>query len=171
MVMAMMGPTSSRAPRSAASTGGLPLADVAVDVLDTTMASSTTRPTDSTMASRREQVQEKPSTCIRKMAPTSDTGMATTGTTTSRHRAQEQEDDDDDDADGLEQRLAHLVDGVVDVLGGVEGDEPGQAGGQLGLDLVQLGADPGDHVQGVGVGSTHTPMKTARLPDMRTSCS
>ena len=88
----------------------------------TTMASSTTRPTESTIASSVSRFSVKPNTCIRKTAPISDTGMATTRHQHRAQRAEEQEDDDDDDEDRLDQRLAHLVDGVVDVLGGVEGD-------------------------------------------------
>ena len=50
----------------------------------TTMASSTTRPTESTMASRVSRFTVKPKTCMRKTAPMSETGMATTGTSTER---------------------------------------------------------------------------------------
>ena len=50
----------------------------------TTMASSTTNPTERTMASRVKRLIVKPNTCIRNTAPMSDTGMATTGTSTER---------------------------------------------------------------------------------------
>ena len=49
-----------------------------------TMASSTTRPTDSTMARSVSRLMVKPANNIRKTAPTSETGMATTGISTER---------------------------------------------------------------------------------------
>ena len=49
-----------------------------------TMASSTTSPTDSTMASRVSRLSVNPKTCIRKIAPISEIGMATSGTSTER---------------------------------------------------------------------------------------
>ena len=49
-----------------------------------TMASSTTSPTDSTMASSVSRFSEKPKTCIRNTAPISDTGIATSGISTDR---------------------------------------------------------------------------------------
>ena len=84
MVMAMMGPTSSRAPTSAASTGFIPSRTCRSTFSTTTMASSTTRPTESTMASRVSRLMVKPKSCMRKTAPMSETGMATTGTSTER---------------------------------------------------------------------------------------
>ena len=62
-----------------------------------TIASSTTRPTDSTIASSVSRLIVKPATSIRKTAPTSEIGIATTGMSTDAQRAEEQEDDDDDD--------------------------------------------------------------------------
>src|SRR5215470_6742268 len=50
-----------------------------------TIASSTTRPTESTMASSVKRLMVKPATSIRKTAPTSETGMATTGISTERN--------------------------------------------------------------------------------------
>ena len=50
----------------------------------TTMASSTTRPTDSTIASSVSRFSVKPNACIRKTAPISETGIATIGTSTVR---------------------------------------------------------------------------------------
>ena len=48
------------------------------------MASSTTRPTESTIASSVSRFSVNPNACIRNTAPISDTGMATTGTSTVR---------------------------------------------------------------------------------------
>ena len=50
-----------------------------------TMASSTTSPTESTMASRVSRLMVKPATSIRKTAPISEIGMATTGISTERN--------------------------------------------------------------------------------------
>ena len=50
----------------------------------TTIASSTTRPTDSTIASRVKRFIVNPSSCIRNTPPISDTGIAMTGTITVR---------------------------------------------------------------------------------------
>ncbi len=49
-----------------------------------TIASSTTRPTESTIASSVSRLIVKPASIIRKTAPTSDTGIATTGMITER---------------------------------------------------------------------------------------
>jgi hypothetical protein len=51
----------------------------------TTMASSTTSPTESTMASSVSRLTVNPKTCIRKTAPMSESGMATTGDQTERN--------------------------------------------------------------------------------------
>ena len=84
MVMATMGPTSSRAATSAAWNGFSPSRMWRSTFSTTTMASSTTRPTESTMASRVSRFTVKPKTCMRNTAPMSETGMATTGTSTER---------------------------------------------------------------------------------------
>ncbi len=49
-----------------------------------TMASSTTSPTESTMASSVSRLMVKPAASIRKAAPMSEIGIATTGITTER---------------------------------------------------------------------------------------
>ena len=49
------------------------------------MASSTTSPTDSTIASSVSRLMVKPNTCIRNTAPISDRGIATTGMSTDRN--------------------------------------------------------------------------------------
>jgi len=78
-VMAMIGATSSRAPYKAASKGDCPSLRCRCTFSTTTMASSTTRPTDRTMASRVSRLRVNPNTCIKNTAPISDSGMATTG--------------------------------------------------------------------------------------------
>jgi hypothetical protein len=84
IVIAMIGPTSSRAPLSAASSWLCPSARWRSTFSTTTIASSTTRPTESTIASRVNRFRVNPNTCIRNTAPISETGIATTGTSTER---------------------------------------------------------------------------------------
>ena len=84
IVIAMIGPTSSRAALIAASNGLSPSCRWRSTFSTMTIASSTTRPTDSTMASSVSRLIVKPATSIRNTAPTSETGMATTGMSTAR---------------------------------------------------------------------------------------
>ena len=53
----------------------------------TTMASSTTRPIASTIASSVNRLKLNPATSIRLQTPISDSGMVTTGMTTERNEA------------------------------------------------------------------------------------
>ena len=74
------------------------------------------------MASRVSRLMEKPKTCMRKSAADQRQGD---GHHRDQHRAQgaeEEEDDHDHDEQGVAQGLEYLVDGVVDVGGGVVGD-------------------------------------------------
>ncbi len=66
--------------------------------------------------------------------------------------AEKEKDDDHDDEQGVAQGLEHLVDGILDIIGGVVGDPGLHAGGQLLLDGCHLGPHPADDIQGVGVG-------------------
>src|SRR3546814_1861297 len=50
----------------------------------TTMASSTTRPIASTIASKVKRLREKPNASISAAEPTSDSGIVTTGISTAR---------------------------------------------------------------------------------------
>ena len=83
-VIAMTGETSSRAPSMAASRGVRPSRRCRSTFSTTTMASSTTRPTESTMASSVSRLRVKPNICIKNMLPMSDTGIAITGIRTER---------------------------------------------------------------------------------------
>ena len=105
IVIAMIGPTSSRAALSAASNGFSPSWRCRSTFSTMTIASSTTRPTESTIASSVSRLIVKPTISIRKTAPTSEIGIATTGMSTDAERAEEEEDDDDDDQERLGQRL------------------------------------------------------------------
>ena len=80
----MIGPTSSRAPTSAASMRDLPRRTWRSTFSTTTIASSTTRPTDSTMARIVSRFRLKPKASITIAAPTSETGIATSGTSAVR---------------------------------------------------------------------------------------
>src|SRR5579883_1837824 len=85
MVMAMIGPTSSRAASIAARMGDLPKCRWRSTFSTMTMASSTTRPTESTMANSVSRLMVKPATSMRNTAPISETGMATIGIRTERN--------------------------------------------------------------------------------------
>ena len=83
------------------------------------------------MASSVSRLSVKPNTCIRKMAPMSDIGMATSGTSTERSEPRNRKITIATISSVSLRVLHHLVDGVLDVLGGVVGDARLQPGGQL----------------------------------------
>ena len=68
---------------------------------------------------------EKPNAVMTKKVPINDTGIATIGMIAARQRLQEQDDDDGDQNNRLEQGLDHLVDRLLNELGGVVGDTIG----------------------------------------------
>ncbi len=85
IVIAMIGPTSSRAARIAASNGRSPRCRCRSTFSTMTIASSTTSPTESTIARSVRRLIVNPTTSMRKTAPTSETGIATTGMRTERN--------------------------------------------------------------------------------------
>ena len=85
MVIAMIGPTSSLAASIAARIGRFPSWRCRSMFSTITIASSTTRPTDSTIASSVNRFTVKPAASIRKTAPTSEIGIATIGISTDRN--------------------------------------------------------------------------------------
>ena len=87
IVIEMTGPTISRAPCSAAWTGALPSSRWRWMFSTTTMASSTTRPIASTMASKVSRLMLKPSASIIVQTPIKDSGIVTTGMMTERSEA------------------------------------------------------------------------------------
>ena len=91
----------SRAPLSAASNGRIPPSMWRTMFSSMTMASSTTKPTDSVKASKVMLLIEKPNTYIAAQVPTSDTGTAS---------ADHQNDENDRD----EKRLLHAPYRVAD---------------------------------------------------------
>ena len=84
MVIATTGPAISRAPTSAAWTGVSPSSMWRCTFSTTTIASSTTSPIASTMASRVSRLRLKPSASISMQPPMIDSGMVTTGIRTER---------------------------------------------------------------------------------------
>ncbi|CFP10590.1 Uncharacterised protein [Bordetella pertussis] len=83
-VMAITGPATSRAPTRAACTGDLPSSIWRCTFSTTTMASSTTSPMASTIASSVNRLMEKPRDSMMAAAPSMDSGIVTTGTSTAR---------------------------------------------------------------------------------------
>ncbi len=135
------------------------------------MASSTTRPTDRTIASSVSRFSVKPNTCIRKIAPISDTGMATTGTITVR-------------SDPRNRKITTITMQMVST------SVPRTSWMALSMYLVAskaiialspVGSSRWTLVNSsrtrlmtssaLALGSTQTPMNTALAPDMRTSMS
>ena len=80
MVIAMIGPSGSRAAIWAASMRDCPSRTCRSTFSTTTMASSTTSPTDNTMARSVRRLRLKPNTAMNNAAPINDTGIATSGT-------------------------------------------------------------------------------------------
>ena len=85
MVIAMIGPTSSRAPSSAAFSGVNPSRMWRSTFSTMTIASSTTKPTARTIASSVSKFKVNPKTCIKKTAPMSEMGIAISGISTERN--------------------------------------------------------------------------------------
>ena len=85
IVMAMIGVTSSRAASIADWNGVLPMCKCRSMFSTMTMASSTTRPTDKTMARSVSRLMVKPKMPISSTAPMSEIGMAMTGMITPRN--------------------------------------------------------------------------------------
>lgn len=83
-VVATMGEATFFMASSAAARGFIPLAILTCAASTTTMASSTTRPIASTSPSSEMMLIENPSSGKSAKAPTSDTGMATSGMTVAR---------------------------------------------------------------------------------------
>src|SRR6266568_889351 len=80
----MIGPTSSRAPFNAAFIRDIPSRICRSTFSTTTIASSTTNPTESTIASNVSKFSVNPKICVKNTAPMSEIGIATTGTITER---------------------------------------------------------------------------------------
>ena len=83
--MVIMGVSNSRLLTSAASVRDRPSRIWRATFSTTTMASSTTSPTDSTMASVVSRFREKPISDIQAMAPRMEIGMVSSGTSAVRN--------------------------------------------------------------------------------------
>ena len=112
MVIAMIGPMSSRAPMSAASIRDLPWRTCRSTFSTTTIASSTTRPTDSTIARMVSRFKLKPSANMTIAAPMSETGIATSGTSAVRIEPMNRNTAKPTISDRLAERLGDLFQGV-----------------------------------------------------------
>ena len=84
IVIATTAKVISRAPLIAAANGAMPASTCRLMFSSMTMASSTTSPTASTMASSVSVLTEKPNAHMKTNAPTSETGMVTIGTRVAR---------------------------------------------------------------------------------------
>ena len=80
IVIAMMGPNNSRAPINADWILECPSRICLCTFSTTTIASSTTNPTDNTIASSVNKLSENPIKYMQMVAPINETGMATSGT-------------------------------------------------------------------------------------------
>ena len=100
----------SRAPLSAASNGRMPPSMWRTMFSSMTMASSTTKPTDSVSASSVMLLMEKPNAYIAAQVPIERNRHRQGRDDGRRGRAQEQEDDHDDEGERDRQRLLHVDD-------------------------------------------------------------
>ena len=151
MVMEMTGPTISRAPCIAACTGGLPSSRCRWMFSTTTMASSTTRPIASTIASSVSRLMLNP--IDQHQAADADQRQRN-GHDRDDHRAersQEQEDHHDHDEDRLAQGFLHLVDRRVDEFGRIVSHLHLHRWRQIAFDFRKQRADALDEVQRVAL--------------------
>ena len=169
--MAMIGPTSSCAPSIAASNGECPSFMCRSTFSTTTMASSTTRPTERTIASSVSRFSENPNSCIKKTAPTNETGIATTGTITVR-------------SEPRKRKITTMTMKIVSISVWrtswmalsmyLVASKAMVAERPVGSSLWTLTSSSRTRLmtsRALALGSTQTPMKTALFPDMRTSIS
>ena len=119
--MAMTGPAISRAPCIAAWTGDFPSSIWRKTFSTTTMASSTTRPMASTMASSVSRLRLKPAAYIKVPAPISDSGMVTIGISTVRIEPRNRKITTTTTPTAMAKRPDHLVDGGLDELASIVG--------------------------------------------------
>ena len=149
IVMAMIGPRSSRAALIAASNGFSPSWRWRSTFSTMTMASSTTRPTERTIASSVSRLIVKPGDEHQEHGADERDRDRDDRDQHGAERAEEQEDHDDDDDERLGQGLQDLVDRLLDVERRVVRDARRHAGRQLRLNLLQLRAHALDDVERV----------------------
>ena len=147
----MIGPTSSRAPSSAAFDRRQSFAQMALDVFDHddgVIDHQTDREHD---REQGEQVDGETENLHEKDRADERDRNRDDRDDDRAPRAEEKEDDDHDDEQRLDQRVEDVVDRGVDVGGAVVGDAALHAGRQFLLDLLHLGANALDHVDRVRV--------------------
>ena len=152
-VIEMMVKPISRAPLSAASNGRMPPSMWRTMFSSMTMASSTTKPTDSVSASSVMLLIEKPNAYIAAQVPIERDRHRQRRDDGRRGRAQEQEDHQDDQADGDQQRLLHVDDRLADRDRAVDAASPcGSTAGTCARNCGSWSLTSVDHRDRVGVG-------------------
>ena len=122
-------PTSSIDTR-AASSGVSPSFKRRSTFSTTTMASSTTMPTDRTRPNSVSMLSVKPNPCITTQVPISDTGMATTGMMRGAPGLEEQQHHQNDQDGGLDDAPVELGHRYLDELGRIVGEAVFEALGE-----------------------------------------
>ena len=163
--VAMTAPSTSRIASDAAWRAGFRYSWMCRSMFSiTTIASSTTMPVARMMPKSVSVLIEKPSSLTNANAPISETGMVMRRDERAAPALQEQEDHQDDEDDGLDQRLQHFADGLVDDLRRVERDLVLQPGREALRQPLELGAHAASTSSALAVGSWMTPKPTASRP-------
>ena len=108
-----------RAPSMAARSGDMPFSRLRNTFSITTIASSTTKPTETASAISEMLLIEKPATHISAQVPASASGTVTPAAIVARHPAQEQEHHQHHQRDGGDQRELHVEHAGADRRGAV----------------------------------------------------
>ena len=117
----------------------------------TTMASSTTSPIASTIASSVSRLMLKPITSIRLQTPISDSGIVTTGMITERNEARNRKITTTTISTASISVFSHLVDRGLDELGGVVGHLHLHRRRQVALELREQRAHARDDGQRIAL--------------------
>ena len=142
-----------RAPSSAARIGVMPFSRLRKQFSIMTMASSTTKPTETASAISDRLSMENPATHIIAQVPASASGTVMPAAIVGGRPAQEQEHHQHHETDGRQQRELHVADAAADGAGAVGEDRDVDAGRNPALELGQQLADAVDGVDDVGIGS------------------
>ena len=126
-----------RAPSIAAISGDMPFSRLRKQFSIITMASSTTKPTETASAISERLSIENPIAHIAAQVPASDSGTVTPAAMVGGHPPQEHEDHQHHQADRRQQRELHVVDAGADGLGAVGQHRDVDAGRNPALELRQ----------------------------------
>ena len=129
-----------------------------------TMASSTTKPTETASAISERLSIEKPAPHIAAQVPASDSGTVTPAAIVGVGAAQEHEHHQHHQRDGAGERELHVVHAGADGAGAVGQDGDVDAGRDPALDLGDQRADAVDRLDDVGVGLLGDDQQHRRLP-------